>query len=261
MNRTGLIVVGIIAAIVGVVFGLAPELDLKIARFFFDPSVNNYHLSQRIMPIRDGAMWIIAALVAPGFIAIGWKLLVPRARMLISARAAMFLVMTMALGPGLAVNLIAKDHWGRSRPHSVHQMGGKEIFVAWWDPRGECATNCSFVSGDVSGGYWTLAPAALAPAPWRPVAYAAAIAFGSAIGVMRMLLGAHFFTDVIFAGVITFLIIWLSHNLLYRWQAVRFSDEAIARTLARFALPTLFGRSAARSAHEPARLRERDGAP
>ncbi|MEI9804295.1 MAG: hypothetical protein WDN48_07260 [Pseudolabrys sp.] len=64
----------------------------------------------------------------------------------------------MALGPGLAVNVLLKDHWGRPRPIDVTQFGGMDKFVPWWDPRGACPNNCSFVSGDVAGAFWTIAP-------------------------------------------------------------------------------------------------------
>ena len=60
--------------------------------------------------------------------------------------------------------------------------------------------------------------------------------------------GGHFVSDVIFAGVFTFLIIWVVHGLLYRWPRTRLSDEAIERAIERLALPGyefiagLFGR-------------------
>ena len=46
----------------------------------------------------------------------------------------------------------------------------ERLAATWWDPRGTCPDNCSFVSGDVSGGFWTMAPAALAPPAWRVAA-------------------------------------------------------------------------------------------
>jgi membrane-associated phospholipid phosphatase len=59
------------------------------------------------------------------------------------------------------------------------------------------------------------------------------------MGAIRMLFGGHFFTDVVFAGVITFLIIWLLFNLLYRWQPTRLSDTAIERAIERLVRPRL----------------------
>jgi hypothetical protein len=39
---------------------------------------------------------------------------------------------------------------------------------------------------------------------------------------------------VIFAGVFTFLIIWIVHGLIYRWPKTRSDDEIIERRLERF---------------------------
>ena len=151
----------------------------------------------------------------------------PHRPLLVPGRAVVFLISTLVLGPGLVVNVGLKDNWGRSRPIDVPQLGGSEHFTAWWDPRGGCAKNCSFVTGDGSGAFWTLAPAALAPPAWRPLAYGAALAFGATVGVFRMAFGAHFFSDVVFAGVFVFLIIWLMHGLLYRWPRTRTTDAQI----------------------------------
>ena len=58
----------------------------------------------------------------------------------------------------------------------------------------------------------------LVPAPWRVLATLGALSFGAAVGLLRMAAGAHFFSDVAFAGFFTFLLIWLVHGLLYRWR-------------------------------------------
>jgi hypothetical protein len=44
-----------------------------------------------------------------------------------------------------------------------------------------------------------------------------------------MAAGGHFFTDVVFAGVFTFLVIWVVHGLLYRWRPTRVTDAAVER--------------------------------
>ena len=44
--------------------------------------------------------------------------------------------------------------------------------------------------------------------------------------------GGHFFTDVVFAGVFTFLVIWTMHGLIYRWRRTRTTDEAVEQSLA-----------------------------
>ena len=44
MNRTGLIIALAIAAVVGLLFGLDPSLDLRIAGWFYDPAKKIYPL-------------------------------------------------------------------------------------------------------------------------------------------------------------------------------------------------------------------------
>ncbi len=239
MNRTGLYIALALAVIVGAIFGIFPELDLKIASLFVHSSYRpNFTFGMRLHPtlsaLRDAVLWISAILVAPAVAAVIWKLIRPSMPMLIPGRAAIFLIATLALAPGLVVNLVLKDYWGRPRPVDVTEFGGKEHFVPWWDPRGDCEKNCSFVSGDVSGAFWSLAPAALAPAPWRPLAYAAALTFGSAMGVMRMMAGGHFLSDVFFAGFFTFMIVWLGYAVIYRWRPTRTTDAAVENAIGRF---------------------------
>ena len=187
--------------------------------------------------LRDLFTYGIAALAAPAFIALAIKLVLPRRRMLIPARAALFLIATLALGPGLVTNVILKDNWGRPRPPEVTQFNGPEQFRPWWDPRGPCERNCSFVAGEGAGGFWTLAPAALAPPHLRPFAYAARACVRLRRGFLRLSGGAHFFSDVVFSGVFTFIVIWLVHGLIYRWPATRLTDEQVEHAIERLVLP------------------------
>jgi membrane-associated PAP2 superfamily phosphatase len=239
MNRTGLFIALLVGAVVGVVFALYPQLDIAISRLFFNEPHRVFPVQYSLVArhLRDVFMYVIAALVAPAFIAIALKLLLPRRAMLIAGRAAIFLIATLALAPGLMANTILKDYWSRPRPAEVTEFHGPEKFMPWWDPRGTCDKNCSFVAGEGAGGFWTLAPAALAPPAWRPIAYAAALLFGAAAGGLRLSAGAHFFTDVVFSGVFTFLIVWLIHGLIYRWPRTRITDEQVERAIERVVLP------------------------
>ncbi len=239
MDRTGLIVALAIAAVIGLLFGLFPQFDLAISAPFHAMTFNGFsfgaHVYPPVMLARDIGLWVTTLLIAPVVAALLIKLVLPKRKMLISGRAVIFLIATLALGPGLFVNVILKDHWGRPRPIDVVQFGGTEHFVPWWDPHGDCPNNCSFVSGDVSGAFWTLAPAALAPPQWRALAYGAALALGAAMSLLRLAAGGHFITDTVFAGVFTFLIIWIMHGLIYRWPHTRLTDEAVEGAIERAA--------------------------
>jgi lipid A 4'-phosphatase len=235
MNKTGLAVALAVAVVVGTVFGVYPQLDLDIAALFYNPKTHSFlsWYQDWVEYVRDAASLVIALLVAPAVLAVVGKLVMPSRRMLIAGRAALFLIVTLAVGPGVIANGIFKEHSARLRPEDVVELGGKGPFTPWWDPRGSCKENCSFIAGESSGAFWTMAPAALAPPQWRALAYGGAIAFGLAMGLIRMAAGGHFFTDVAFAGVIMFLLIWTVHGLIYRWRLTRITDETVERPLER----------------------------
>jgi lipid A 4'-phosphatase len=239
MNRTGLLIAIGVGVIAGLILGIFPNIDLAFSRRFFDPVSKAFLVArdETALVVRDGFVYVITALAAPAFIALAVKLILPRRPMLIPGRAVMFLIATLALAPGLVTNVILKDNWGRPRPYSVQEFAGTERFVPWWDPRGGCDKNCSFVAGEGAGAFWTLAPAAVTPPAWRAVAYAGALAFGAGVSSFRIAFGAHFLSDVIFAGIFTFLTIWLIHGLIYRWAATRLTDAQVERVIERIVLP------------------------
>ncbi len=170
MNRTGLFIALGLALVVGLLFGLYPELDLKIAALFFDAATKTFPLKASTWAsiARDGAMWVAWALVMPALIAFVVKLLRPVKPLMISGRAMVFLLVTMLLSAIVLSNIVFKGYWGRPRPVVVTQFDGKLDFVPWWDPRGKCPKNCSFFSGEGATAFWTYAPAALTPPAWRP---------------------------------------------------------------------------------------------
>ena len=235
MNRTGLFIALALAVVIGLLFGIYPELDLKLAALFYDPATRSFPLKFNTLAViaRDAAMWISWGLALPAIIALVAKLVRPERPLLMSGRAMVFLLVTLALSAGVLTNFTFKSFWGRPRPVMVTQFNGPQEFVPWWDPRGACGRNCSFFSGEGATAFWAYAPAALTPPPWRPLAYAAATLFGVTTSVLRMAFGGHFFTDVATAGLVTFLVIWLAYRTIYRWPRTRLTDEGIDAALTR----------------------------
>jgi len=239
MNRTGLFIALSLTLVIGLLFGIYPELDLKLAALFYDPPTRSFPLKFNWIAswARDGAMWIAWGLATPAIAALVVKLVRPDRPLMISGRAIAFLLVTLTLSAGVLTNLTFKSYWGRPRPVLVNEFNGDLPFVPWWDPRGGCGRNCSFFSGEGATAFWTLAPAALTPPAWRPLAYAAAALFGAVTSGLRMAFGGHFFTDVAIAGLVTFLVIWLAYALIYRWSSTRLTDERIDAALTRLAWP------------------------
>src|SRR4051812_13888785 len=106
MTRTGLLVALVFAAVVGLVFGLYPGLDLKIAGYFSGgPDIGKaetfpYRAVFWLWFAKQAAMATIWVLIAPAVFAFIGKLIFPRRPMFIPGRAAVFLIVTLALAPG-----------------------------------------------------------------------------------------------------------------------------------------------------------------
>ena len=158
MTRAALITALAIGLVFGLLCAVDPQLDLDLAALSFDTAGHLFVVNAQpwVQHARTAARILIALLTLPAFLAVVLKLIRPHRPMLIEARAALFLIATLALGPGLLTNVVLKDHWGRPRPIDVQQFGGDYRFEPWWDPRGDCPNNCSFVAGEPSGAFWTL---------------------------------------------------------------------------------------------------------
>ncbi|HKX07331.1 MAG TPA: phosphatase PAP2 family protein [Stellaceae bacterium] len=193
------------------VFLLAPGLDLWASGLFFRPGEGFFLANAGVVRALYRAVpWIVAAeaIGIPLLLAVGWW----RGRWLlgIAPKQTAFVLLVLALGPGGAVNTVLKDHWGRARPSQVTEFGGAQAFTPAPLPATGCDRNCSFVSGHASVGFGLIAFAFLAGDRRRRRALAAgAIATGTAIGLARMAQGAHFLSDVVFAGLVVCGIAWL----------------------------------------------------
>lgn len=138
-----------------------------------------------------------------------------------------FLLFTLGLGPGLIVNTILKDRWGRARPAQIREFGGSRRFTKAFVMSDQCRRNCSFVSGDAAMGYYGLAFAFVARRR-RVIIASAGLLAGTTIGLIRIAQGAHFLSDVMLAGVFIFLIAWLLYASI---RQVRLWGERLRRQL------------------------------
>ncbi|MDK9698501.1 MAG: phosphatase PAP2 family protein, partial [Siculibacillus sp.] len=125
------------------------------------------------------------------------KLFVPMLARAIPMRRLLFLATSMALGPGIVVNSILKEFWGRPRPRQITDFGGAMEFYPAWIPGGACPSNCSFPSGEASSAMWLVAFVFVVPERWRKPALAIALAWAAVISFNRMAFGAHFLSDVL----------------------------------------------------------------
>lgn len=228
MRAFSLLVVLLVGFVTAVIFAAYPLLDLQIAGYFQQPESKSLfrYLNPYLAAVRDHSTAMTVTFILLPLFSILLKLCWPSAPMLIPARASILIIATFALGPGLMANGILKSHWHRPRPEAVAEFGGKLPFVQWWDSRGACSRNCSFVSGEVAAASALLAPAVMIPPPWRYPAVGAALLYVSGISFLRVAFGRHFVTDIIFSVVFVALIVWLLHGFLFTWRRTRLSEAS-----------------------------------
>jgi lipid A 4'-phosphatase len=232
-----LVPLGLAAA--GNLLFLLTDLDLRLQRPLFRPDAPDP------WPLAGQPPWhhlyhfacIPAALV--GFGALGYLL---RSALRPGVHRwrphALFLALSLALGPALVVNGVFKDHWGRPRPRRVQTLGGDLPFRPVW-VKGNREEGKSFPCGHASIGFYLSAfyflfrrrRPALAAA-----SLAGAVAFGALVGYGRMAAGAHFASDVLWAALFVWFVQWTLYHAVLRIPDREDRPTAPVRAASRLAL-------------------------
>lgn len=108
-----------------------------------------------------------------------------------------YIMLSIAIGPGLLVNHIFKENFGRARPAQVKDFGGDKNFTRAFEYSKECSHNCSFSSGHAAMAYSLTNFAYIVPRILFSRIYSIALLFGSLVGLSRVLMGGHFLSDIL----------------------------------------------------------------
>ena len=118
-------------------------------------------------------------------------------------KVSLFLVLLLIVGPGLIVNELLKQHWGRPRPAEVLDFDGQQQFLSVWS-KGVAGEGASFPSGHAAIGFYLCAPFFFLWADgrkrWAVVALTLGMGYGLLMGVGRIVQGAHFASDVLWSA-------------------------------------------------------------
>lgn len=206
--------VALIAAITAINV-IGPNIDLELSRLFYDPTIRMFPSKHNpiIMNLRDnGAISVLVCLVCCILAAI--RIVTSRVPF-ISIRSAISLTASLVIGPGIVVNLLLKNYWGRFRPDETVEFGWIHPYTDWWI-WGNCRGNCSFVSGEVAAVAWLFGPAMLLTGPLRLAALLITSIFTVFISLARIASGKHFLTDTLFAVVIVIGILMILNRAICR---------------------------------------------
>lgn len=209
-----LLVTAILSLIAAALFIAWPALDVEVASRLYIGD-NRFILSHGKIwvfydeYIRPALRYLLIALALWTL----WLLWRRPARRPTYVRRVAFVVAVILIGPILIVEAGLKSHSGRARPGDIVEFAGDKTYTPPWVFTDQCDTNCSFVSGDAAAAFASLALALLAVRR-RGLWIAASVLFGLAIGALRMSVGGHFFSDVIFAGLIVAAVTALSYRFI-----------------------------------------------
>lgn len=203
---TALAALLLLILITGAAFYTHPEWDKAASAAFYDAARGTFP-AKFTQPYRfaNQAVDVMAKIVA--VLALGsilyyvifrkhWSALPPY--------EALFIVIVLAVAPGLVVNTVFKDNWGRARPSQTTDFGGVRSFSPVWVISDQCAKNCSFPSGDASMGFFLMAFAAVSR--FRVLWLFTGVLAGGVFGYVRIAQGAHYLSDVLHSGLFVALV-------------------------------------------------------
>ena len=198
-NRKILFELTIVSAVllIGTAIFRLTNLDLTIQRLFYRQGVGWYLKDYPLFRFLYHYGNIPAIIIVVTSITL---LLISKSRKKLSLyrKFNVYIVIVMLIGPGLIVNAIFKDHWGRPRPRDVVEFGGKMEYLPVWE-KGISGSAESFPCGHASMGFYLIVFFFILRRQSAKLAVAMlliSMLYGAAIGVSRVAQGGHFPSDV-----------------------------------------------------------------
>lgn len=195
---------------VGAVFTIFPQLDQSVSGLFYRSGGGFFLYDNPVIRVIHDAVPPLA--VGSGIVlvtALAWTRWTGRNVAGLSWRAAAYLLAVLIVAPGLLANTVLKDNWGRARPSQTIEFGGKKAFTPALRISDQCDHNCSFVCGHAAMAFTPMALAfVLRSRRQRRWALAGGLGFGGLVGMVRIIEGGHFLSDVLFAGLLIYGVSW-----------------------------------------------------
>jgi len=206
---------GLSTLILLVVFNRFPGIDLAVAEWFFTewpcpedhprPICGGFMAMNdpQLMQIREVLHYLPVSIAIALMIAAVPAAYSARAKLRLFSRGALTAVATMFISPLFIVNMFLKEFVGRPRPVHTDVFAGELPFVEAGRFTDYCASNCSFVSGEASTGFWLVCLVPLFPARFRSLAWVVTLSLAITTSSLRMAFGGHYLSDVVLGAAIT----------------------------------------------------------
>ena len=204
-----------------IIFYLYPDIDLKVSSLFYS---DGFYLKDTLFArfIYRATMVAVALFAVSTLFLLSVELITKREW--VKKSVLIYLLLVLAIGPGLIVNEILKNHFGRARPSHIVEFGGDKKFTPAMVVTNQCEKNCSFSSGHAAAAFYFIALSFVAKTKRvKRVLFWLAILWGSLVGFVRIIQGGHFLSDVY----CSFFVVYLTSYLLYKIY-LKGKDETIS---------------------------------
>jgi len=212
----------VLFAICAVTFASFPTLDLMISGLFHDGTAftaGQSEVLERLRMIFMRLTWGMFLLAVVMWV-VAWR---APARALAPLWQWRFIAVFYLAGPGLLANQLLKGYAGRARPEDVDAFGGDKRFTPAFQWTDQCPSNCSFVSGEASGGAAFAIAIFVLTAGMRDAGLRAMLRWGAVIlclvmATLRVIKGRHFASDALFAVLLMIAVALVLERVLPRGE-------------------------------------------
>lgn len=125
-----------------------------------------------------------------------------------------YVLLVVAMGPGFLIHEVVKETFNRPRPRQIEQFGGEEKFTPAFEISTSRSELHSFVSGHAAAGFMFFALAFLMKGTHRKQMLIFSTTLGSFFGLIRIMQGGHFLSDVVFSGFLVYFTAYYLYKLL-----------------------------------------------
>jgi lipid A 4'-phosphatase len=203
--------------LLSLIFIFVPQIDIFVSHLFYDGKTfpANHTFLEEFFYRSVQPMILLFAISS--FLIFLYNTITKKSILNINAKVLLYLFLVLAVAPGLIVNVVLKDNWGRPRPAQTIEFGGKMNFTPPFVIGKQ--EGYSFPSGHSAAAFSLLGFALLAKRR-RKVWMNLAFSYGTLVSIARMSSGGHFLSDVVTSFFIVYIFTHIFYKLIFKEDSI-----------------------------------------
>jgi lipid A 4'-phosphatase len=191
--------------ILNLVLFLYPTIDTAVSSLAFNGDKFVFAKNASIKFLREVHKDFLRCILPLTLLLLALYAIWPRPLRTLAPHRALFVLASFGIGSLVVVHAL-KLLVGRARPHDILLFGGDKEFTPVWQMVDMCGASCSFPSGEAAAAAALLSFIVYFSPGNRWAFLAMVFPLAVFLSANRVLVGAHFFSDVVLAGLIVFFV-------------------------------------------------------